>query len=295
MGGTVSRSLAGRSSSSSLRSRCRPTPASSSPPNGTSSAWVTLQRTSASTHLDRAFELKRRTGSANPAPTSRPCVSPHSAQRTALLSRGYRTLAASAWSSSRSCEGGSVTVVPSKLRPASTTDGANRFEPYASFRFPIEDFDYTGEEWIAEGTESGGSYTTTVLVRLPRDRSRFSGTVIVEPLHFSRIAPISLYSSPYVMRPGHAWVMVAAQRSTLDDHVKPFDPERYGGLHIDGPGVTAAQPDPSSRSGQRSFWDDMERRNRASSEILAQVGAAIVDGARPFDDFAVRHAILNGH
>ena len=188
-----------------------------------------------------------------------------------------------------------MTVEPSKLRPSSD-DQSKRFEPYASFRFPIEDFGYAGEEWICEGTEAGGSYATTVLVRLPRDRSRFSGTVIVEPLHFSGIAPISLYSSTYMMRSGHAWVMVASQRTTLEEHVKPHNADRYADLHIEGPEFPAdAQPGQSADGDSRRFWDEMERANRASSEILAQAGAAIGECAGPFEGLDVGRVILAGH
>jgi len=188
-----------------------------------------------------------------------------------------------------------MTVEPSKLRP-SPDDSSQRFEPYASFRFPIEQFGYDGEEWIADGNEAGGSYATTVLVRLPRDRSRFSGTVIVEPLHFSGIAPISLYSSTYVMRTGHAWAMVASQRTTLEEHVRPHNSDRYADLHIEGPEFPPdAQPGRSADGDSRRFWDEMERANRASSEILAQVGAAIGECAGPFEGLDVGRVILAGH
>ena len=105
-----------------------------------------------------------------------------------------------------------MTVTPSTLRPLPIVEGTRYFTPYASFRFPIEDFDYVEEEWIASGVENGNTYETTVLVRRPRDRSRFSGTVLVEPLHAHGIAPMSLYCSTYVMRSGHGWAMVTSQR-----------------------------------------------------------------------------------
>lgn len=185
-------------------------------------------------------------------------------------------------------------VEPSTLRPGPSEDGSSPFSPYASFRFPIEDFGYEEEEWIASGAEPGGSYLTTVLVRLPRERARFSGTVVVEPLHYSGITPISLYSSTYVMRSGHGWAMVVAQRTTLDDHVRPHDPGRYADLHIDGPeGSRAAAATPEGDL--QAFWDEMERWNRASSPILAQAGAAIADSAGPFEGLDVRHVLLAGH
>jgi hypothetical protein len=187
-----------------------------------------------------------------------------------------------------------MTVESSTLRPAPTSDDSPRFEPSASFRFPIERFAYAGEEWIVEGTEPGGRYVTTMLVRLPRDRARFSGSVVVEPLHFSGIAPISLYSSTFIMRSGHAWAMVAAQKSTIDEHVRPCNPTRYADLHIDGPDLRGRDRRPDARDPD-AFWDDMARWNRAASPVLAQAGAAIADGGGPFEGLDVRRVILAGH
>src|SRR5262249_40423330 len=122
------------------------------------------------------------------------------------------------------------------------------------------------------------------------------GTVIVEPLHFSGIAPISLYSSTYMMRSGHAWVMIASQRTTLEEHVRRHDADRYADLHIEGPEFPVdAQPGRSADGEWRRFWDEMERANRASSEILAQVGAAIADGGGPFEELDVGRLLLAGH
>jgi hypothetical protein len=96
-----------------------------------------------------------------------------------------------------------MTVSASELKPTSDAVG-DRYVTPATGRFPIEQYDYVAEEWIATGVENGNPYTRTVLFRLPRDRSRFSGTVIVEPLHASGIAPIWIYSSPYFMRSGRS-------------------------------------------------------------------------------------------
>jgi len=187
-----------------------------------------------------------------------------------------------------------MTVTPSTLRPLPIVEGTTYFTPYASFRFPIEDFDYVEEEWIASGVENGHTYETTVLVRRPRDRSRFSGTVLVEPLHAHGIAPMSLYCSTYVMRSGHGWAMVTSQRSTIHDHVRNANPERYESLHINGPGDGAPATDFSSTNAMVGFWTRVKEINRASSTILAQVGAALRHGA-PFDGAAIDHVILMGH
>ncbi len=189
-----------------------------------------------------------------------------------------------------------MTVVPSQLTPSVADDGAPRFAPYASVRFPIDVYDYVESEWIASGSEDGNSYETTVLVRLPRDRSRFSGVVLVEPLHAHGIAPMSLYSSTYIMRSGHGWAMVAAQRTTIHDHVRNADPDRYASLHIAGPGDgTLGGEVPFDNPGAMSeFWARVKATNRASSTILAQVGAALRDGA-VVDGHRVDHLLLMGH
>ena len=66
-------------------------------------------------------------------------------------------------------------------------------------------------------------------VRRPRDAARFSGTVIAEPLHVHGIAPIWIYTAPYILRSGHAWVEITAQKTTLDMHVKPSNPAALRG------------------------------------------------------------------
>ncbi|WP_347177154.1 alpha/beta hydrolase domain-containing protein [Parafrankia sp. EAN1pec] len=50
----------------------------------------------------------------------------------------------------------------------------------------LHDHGYAQEEWIATGEQDGHPYATAVCVRRPWDASRFSGTVIVEPLHVLR-------------------------------------------------------------------------------------------------------------
>jgi hypothetical protein len=164
-----------------------------------------------------------------------------------------------------------------------------------------QDFGYIEEEWFASGEEDGRPYTTTVLVRLPRDAGRFSGVVIVEPLHFFPISPIFSYTSEYIMRRGHGWACVGSQKTAIDIHVKPFNPQRYESLHI------AAEPLPPEAAGLNLgtlptdtalvplWWKHLPRQNRASHAILAQVGAAIKATAGPFEGANVTSVPLVGH
>lgn len=172
------------------------------------------------------------------------------------------------------------------------------FTPMAPARVTIDEFDYVEEEWFLEGQEDGRDYRTTVIVRLPSDPSRFSGTVVVEPLHFSGIGPMWIYTAPYLMRSGHGYAMVSSQADSLDQILRPSDPERYSSLHIASPqvdrvavdGNNAADVDPETLA---SVWEAMAANNRASSSILAQAGAAIRADDGPFS--GVDHVVLAGH
>ena len=189
-----------------------------------------------------------------------------------------------------------MTVTPAELHPL-PDDGTTVFMPYASEMPALDEHDYIQEEWVASGVEDGHPYATTVCVRRPRDRARFSGTVIAEPLHVHGIAPIWIYTAPYLLRSGHAWVEITAQKTTLDMHVKPSNPPRYADLDIEGPDTADFDPNPNLDDAEfaSTFWSELIRRNRATSTILAQVGAALSGPDGPFDGWGVRNVILAGH
>ncbi|MFK0283195.1 alpha/beta hydrolase domain-containing protein [Streptomyces sp. NPDC090499] len=187
-------------------------------------------------------------------------------------------------------------VTPAVLRRP-PTDGSPTFAPYGTHVPPLDAYDYIEEEWIAVGEEDGRPYATTLCVRRPRDAARFSGTVIAEPLHVHGIAPIWIYTAPYIMRSGHAWVEITAQKTTLDMHVKPANPQRYEDLRIEGPDTADFDPNPNLGNPElsRVFWSELERRNGAAGAILAQVGAALRSPGSPFAEGSVGRIILAGH
>lgn len=189
-----------------------------------------------------------------------------------------------------------MTVTPAGLRRL-PDDGSAVFVPYASETPTLADHDYVQEEWIASGVEDGRPYATTICVRRPRDLGRFSGTVIAEPLHVHGIAPLWIYTAPYLLQSGHAWVEITAQKTTLDMHVKPSNPERYGDLDVDGPDTAGFDPNPRLDDPEFAarFWSELIQRNRATSTILAQVGAALRATDGPFAGWDVRNLILVGH
>jgi hypothetical protein len=190
-----------------------------------------------------------------------------------------------------------MTVTPAALVPGPA--GGTPFVPgVVHDRTMSAPNDYVEEEWFASGIDGDArAYDTQLYVRRPRDVQRFSGTVIVEPLHMSAIAPIFLYCAPYAMRSGHGWVVAASQKRPLDEHVKAFDPARYESLQIETDPAFSAPPAHdvwASDDERAAFWTYLRHHNAASSVILAQIGAALRFGG-PFAGYGVRNVLLAGH
>lgn len=195
-----------------------------------------------------------------------------------------------------------MTIQPATLTIFGDEDGSPHHVPAGEYRGRLDDYGYVEEEWLARGEAGGRAYATTVLVRRPRDSKRFSGTILVEPLHAMGAVPIWQYTARYVMRSGHGWAVIGSQKTALETHVKPSHPQRYEGLHIEAdprpPDVPAVDVvnlprlDPVQRA---AAFAEIQRLNSASNAILGQVGAAIGADQGPFDGFAVRDVILCGH
>ncbi|WP_159945094.1 MULTISPECIES: alpha/beta hydrolase domain-containing protein [unclassified Nocardiopsis] len=106
---------------------------------------------------------------------------------------------------------------------------------------------YVEEEFLLEGTaehrdpatgEVTGSspYTTRMVVRRPARTRDFSGTAFLEwnNVSFGQDIEIDWFlSHDYLMREGHVWVGLSAQRVGVDA-LRAWDPERYGGLTVGG-------------------------------------------------------------
>lgn len=201
--------------------------------------------------------------------------------------------------------GAAVAARPVRVRPArlSHPAGSPAFVPVGEYQTKATSQGYLEEEWFASGTDDRGRpYETQFFVRRPADPAKFSGTVLVESLHAHRIAPIYLYSSPWILRSGHAWVCVTSQKVPLDAHVKPANPERYAGLHIEtdpapsgAPTNLTQSPMNSTPAARAAYWAEVRRYNQASNAILAQCAAAIRAQSGPFAELKVRHVLLVGH
>lgn len=195
-----------------------------------------------------------------------------------------------------------MAITPATLTELKAPAGSKPYMPTGDYRLTHQDlYAYEEMECLASGEVDGHPYTTVLFVRLPKDRTSFSGIVIAEPLHMLGIGPIWMYTDDYIMRSGHGWVMIGSQKGAVDTHVKTFDPQRYAPLDIyaepappDSPQTATGLPvrDPAAMA---TYFEQMRRVNAVSNLILAQAGAAIAGETGLFAGLGVRHVILAGH
>ncbi|HEY2314948.1 MAG TPA: alpha/beta hydrolase domain-containing protein [Streptosporangiaceae bacterium] len=159
---------------------------------------------------------------------------------------------------------------PAGTRPVSTGPTGARLTaipgriPDPAGAYDLAALGYTEQEFLLEGTAhsyrmSGertadgrwsvepadqAPYTTRVLLRRPADDERFSGTVVVEWLNVSGgldAAPDWMLAHTQMLRRGHAWAGVSAQRAGIEGgglvegmHLKAAHPHRYAALSHPG-------------------------------------------------------------
>jgi len=147
-------------------------------------------------------------------------------------------------------------------------------------------YGYIEEEYFVSGMVDGKPYSTTLLVRKPKDPSRFSGLVAVETIHLAGAIP--LWGSQKVwLSGGHGWVAVASQKGALDEHVKKSNPGRYGALDIPDVGDSDTSPMRAMRGGPQ---DDV------SQAIMTQVGALLKSNSEngPFQGMTAKYLVMGG-
>ena len=196
-----------------------------------------------------------------------------------------------------------MTVTPAALDRPQVRARSAPYVPPGEYRGRLDDFDYVEEEWFATGEADGRTYTTTVFVRRPRDQQRFSGTVVVEPLHAMGAPPIWLYTSDYIMRSGHGWAVISSQKTALDAHVKSSNPERYESLAIeadppppDAPEVDALNLPVGDPAKMAAFFAEMQRQNQRVEHDPRSGGRGASRRRRaPSRAATSRDVILTGH
>jgi len=136
--------------------------------------------------------------------------------------------------------------------PLLTTQTSHPFSASAYQKKPLalDEFGYVESEYLVHGRArvyersnqgphalAQGSYTTRILVRRPKDASRFSGTVIVEPMNPSEDADLPIMwaeSYEQFMADGDAWVGITIKPNTIAA-LKAFDPVRYASVSMPNP------------------------------------------------------------
>ncbi len=165
--------------------------------------------------------------------------------------------------------------------------GANE-QPVAGPGLPIPaltPYGYVEEEYFVSGTVDGKPYTTSLLVRKPKDSKKFTGLVAVETIHTAGAIPF--WGMRNVWLPaGHGWAAVASQRSALETHVRKSNPSRYASLQIP---EAAAAPGPFNPMGGGP-------QDLISQAILSQVGALLKSNLAngPFAGTQVKYLLMGG-
>jgi hypothetical protein len=186
------------------------------------------------------------------------------------------------------------------------TGGQHGF-PFTSAALDLAAHGYTEREYFAAGTarayqpqgtwgEDGkwgvtptttAPYRTRILVRVPKDPKRFSGTVVVEWLNVSSSVDIDVdfgFEGEEILRSGDAWVGVSAQAAGVNS----TGPS--GGLNL-GPNTVGLKAWDPARYGTLEHPGDSY-----SYDIFSQVGRALVarNGANPLHALNVKHVIADG-
>ena len=134
-------------------------------------------------------------------------------------------------------------VVPNPVVEGPIAGGV-RGRPWNASLAPLRGsrYDYTEEEYFFSGTATdrrtglGAPYESRMLVRLPRDRRRFSGTVLVEWLNVTGQSDLETawpVEAEWLMRHGIGYVGVSAQAAGVccgPTTLKGWDPVRYAPL-----------------------------------------------------------------
>lgn len=128
----------------------------------------------------------------------------------------------------------------------------------------LEHFDYVVTEYRISGNAAGQPYATRLVIRKPRDDSKFSGLVVAEAMHPAGAAHAFEYNSLYIMSEGHIAVEIDTQGV---EQIAAYDPQRYGFVQF---------------------------ANEQTNEILAQAGALIKSDKSPLAHLAVRKMVLWG-
>lgn len=94
-----------------------------------------------------------------------------------------------------------------------------------------------GDNWSLQVRRTDMSFVTRLLVRRPLEPSRFSGVLVIEPLHPAQENALGwINTHAYVLRSGHAWAGLSCQPANIAT-MRQFDPSRYESLSFEDHGL----------------------------------------------------------
>ncbi len=149
---------------------------------------------------------------------------------------------------------------------------------------------YVQEEYFLTGEVGGRPYKIPLMVRRPADDRKFSGLVVVEPVHVGGGSVLWPYGGEVFLDGGHGYALAGAQRIPIDATIRPVNPARYASLAMPQAtpaeiaavpltGVLASAPQPLAGQLRASVAE-----GPLTHEIMTQVGALLKSpaGARVF-------------
>lgn len=192
--------------------------------------------------------------------------------------------------------------------PIAVSEASHPFDSAAHSEQPqdIAAQGYVEDEYLMRGTGrifdlplddklrriADGPYVTRILVRRPRNVSRFNGTVIIEPLNSSMMVDSDLMwmlGRDQFMRDGDIWIGITYKPVSVAA-LKRFDPARYAALSLANPLPQGERcPDPEVKNSS-----DMEMG--FEFDMLSQLGALVRSDAadNPLRDYPVARIFMTG-
>lgn len=159
--------------------------------------------------------------------------------------------------------------------PSDAVGSGSHDYPFGSAVDDLAARGYVEEEFFFSGTTVLGGYTSRMLVRRPKDRSKFSGTVIAEWTNVTNLFDVDALwwrSSDHVMREGHAYVTIDVQADGIHapkEGLKAWGPKRYASLHVPALAQAAATLVANAKDGGMfDIYGQALRAIRSSPKVL---------------------------
>jgi hypothetical protein len=215
--------------------------------------------------------------------------SPHNTDRRRFIKLSGAGFAWAMLSPAHANAGLTITgPIPVTAQSGESYRGSNE-QPIPGPGLPPPDLDrygYVQEEYFISGTVDGKAYSTSLLVRKPKNPAKFSGLVGVETIHAGGAIPFWGTGREVWAPGGHAWVGVASQRAALENQVKKFNPARYAELQL---------PEAASSADQANSTGGMTQ-DMISQAIMTQAGAFLKSNTSlgPFAGMPVKYLLMGG-